>query len=196
MANYKRKDHLYQKAKEDGYRSRAAYKLKEIQKKYHLIRRGDLVLDLGCWPGSWLEVASEYVNEEGRVVGIDLVQTEVEYNNCETVVGDITDSEVIALLKRARPYSVVMSDMSPKLTGITLADNANIEEICLAAEAVMEECLGVGGNFVVKMFKSQECNVIADRLKKRFDNCYRTELDSSRSSSKEFYLIGIGKRQS
>src|SRR5262245_21603313 len=129
---YERKDALYQRAKREGYRSRAAYKLLELQKRARLLRRGQAVVDLGAWPGGWLQVAAELVGPTGKVVGIDLAAIDALPSPQVTVVQcDVTAPECIAQVQVAlgRSADVVLSDLAPKLTGIAPRDAARSAEL-------------------------------------------------------------------
>jgi 23S rRNA (uridine2552-2'-O)-methyltransferase len=191
-SEYKRKDHLYQKAKEEGYRSRAAYKLKEIQAAYKIIKNGDLVLDVGAWPGGWTQVALEYVGAQGRVVGIDLVALEpINDPRAMLLQGDARDLDS-ALPDPALRFNAVISDMSPKLTGIPEADQAGTVACAELALSVASNFLKKGGNFVVKVFKGREVEGFVKAAKPMFNRVIRSELDSTRNSSNEFYVIGLG----
>src|SRR5690349_19022392 len=124
---YDRKDALHQRAKREGYRSRAAYKLLELQKRTRLLRRGQCVVDLGAWPGGWLQVAAEIVGNSGRVVGIDLATIEPLAAPQVTILhGDVTDPDSVALVVETlgRKADVILSDLAPKLTGIGPRDAA------------------------------------------------------------------------
>ena len=123
-SEYNRKDHLYYKAKDEGYRSRAAYKLLEIQQSYKAIPQGAHVLDVGAWPGGWTQVALELVGPKGSVTGIDLQALDpLDDPRCKLIAGDARDLEEI--LGYPGPcFDSVISDMSPKLTGIKEADQA------------------------------------------------------------------------
>lgn len=142
MAKYNRKDHLHQRAKKEGLRSRAAYKLEEIQKQFKLLSKGQLVADLGCWPGGWLEVAAKFVGPKGRVVGVDRAEVDppLPHSNVVALVGDLEDPDMAKRLTTAlgpdpssdgETYSeglladVVLSDAAPKLTGVRETDRAN-----------------------------------------------------------------------
>ena len=194
-APYNRKDHLYHKAKNEGMRSRAAYKLQELNDKYGLIEAGDYVLDLGCWPGGWLQTASQLVRGSGLVVGIDLVEIEpLAEPNVRFVCGDVCeDANVRRLLELAEGrFDVVLSDMSAKLTGIREADDAAAGSIADLALSAARQTLEVEGNFVVKLFKGNEAERFVKTARPLFNKLIRTELKSSRSTSNEFYAIGLG----
>ena len=194
---YNRKDHLYNQAKSDGYRSRAAYKLKELNSSFRLFSRGATVIDLGCWPGGWMQVASDIVGPGGKVVGVDLVAIEpLNLANVVFIKGDARSEETHTSILGHIPSraSAVISDMSPKLTGIREADMAGsvaCAEICLE---VATKFLNKGGSFVVKLFKSQEAEAFAKSIRANFEKIRRCELDATRSSSNEFYLVGTGWR--
>jgi 23S rRNA (uridine2552-2'-O)-methyltransferase len=191
---YERKDSFYFKAKSEGYQSRASYKLLEIHQKYNILRPGAKVLDLGAWPGGWMQIASEQVGPAGFVVGIDLVQIDLNIPNCKAITGDVGDPEIVAQAMAAagRKFDVVLSDMSPKLTGIKEADRAALEECAELAWGVAQQGLIQTGAMVVKVFKSNEAEVFYRKIKDAFKITYRVELDSTRKSSNEFYLIALG----
>lgn len=193
--NYDRKDHLYEKAKDEGYRSRAAYKLMELDKKYKLLRPGAKALDLGCWPGGWLQVAASRVGNQGIVVGIDLVATDpTGAQNVHIITGDARDDENIAKAKALAPdgFDVLLSDMSPKLTGIKEADQAGTVACAEFALWGAGMLLKKGGNFVCKVFKGNDTEVFIRGARPRFEKIQRSELDASRKTSNEFYVIGLG----
>ncbi len=196
-SSYNREDRLYKKAKEDGYRSRAAYKLIEINERFKLIRPGDRVLDLGAWPGGWLQVASKLVGDHGRVVGIDLVEIDsIGEANTHTIKGDARDDENTdkAFALAGGKFSAVLSDMSPKLTGIKEADRAGATACAELALFIAEKTLAPGGALVTKVFKSAEAEAFVKTARPRFNKTTRSELDSTRSTSNEFYVIFTGYR--
>lgn len=193
MAQYNRKDHLHQKAKDEGYRSRAAYKLVEIQKRFKLIRKGDTVLDLGCWPGGWLQVAAQEVGPQGLVIGIDLVETE-KLNLPQVVLlkGDVESDEMQNKIDEASKGSinVIVSDMSAKLTGIRDQDEMGSLRCGILALNTAKKFLSKNGSLVMKLFPGNEIeSFLKTQVKPLFSQISRTELDSSRNSSKEFYVI-------
>ena len=195
MSNYERQDHLYKAAKSSGYRSRAAYKLKELQKRSKVIKRGDKVLDLGAWPGSWSQVALELTGKAGAVAAIDLKQIDpIDQANFHFKQGDACEIENLqALMKTCGGrFDVVLSDMSPKLTGIKFADRAAIEGIAELALWAATQSLRTGGNFALKVFKCSEIDNFYRSNLKLFDKLKRVELSSTRKSSNEYYIVGIG----
>ena len=191
-SDYNRKDHLYQKAKDEGYRSRAAYKLLEIQESYKVIPQGAAVLDVGAWPGGWTQVALEIVGPKGTVTGIDLQALDpIEDPRCTLITGDARDLEEI--LGHPEPcFDAVISDMSPKLTGIKEADQAGTVGCAELALYVAQQLLKKGGSFVVKVFKGGEVEGFVKSARPMFNKLIRSELKSTRATSNEFYVIGLG----
>lgn len=193
-ATYIRKDALYEQAKIDGYVSRASYKLVELNKRYNLIKKGNTVIDLGSWPGGWIQVASKLVGPEGLVVGADLKELDPQGDdNIRTVVGDLSDAATLSKILALVPSKAdaIISDMSPKLTGIKEADRAAASECGDVAFHVATKLLRQGGGFVAKLFKSNEAEQFVKNIKSSFNKVYRCELDSTRKSSNEFYVVGI-----
>ena len=192
--SYERKDHLYKKAKAEGFASRAAYKLQELQKKFHLLRPGIRVLDLGAWPGGWIQVALSEVGEQGRIVGIDLVELGgFGQSNVLLLSGDAADTELWA---RARefaggPFDLVLSDMAAKLTGIREADVMAALSCVEIAFAAAEDLLAPGGNLVMKVFPGNEVEQFLRGMRKSFERVSRVGLDSTRRSSNETYVVGL-----
>jgi len=192
---YKPRDHLHQKAKAEGYRSRASYKLIELDQKYRLLKPGAKVLDLGAWPGGWLQVAASKVGKSGVVVGIDLVEIEdLKLPQVKTFTGDIRDEEVLssALEHGQGGFDLVLSDMSAKLTGIREVDNLASIGLVEMALYICGQALLPGGHFVAKVFKSNEAEQFVKNSRALFNKLNRAELSSSRKTSNEYYVVGVG----
>ena len=193
--SYNRKDHLYRKAKDEGLRSRAAYKLVEINAKFKLIGSSCKLIDLGAWPGGWLQVALKSMGPNGLAVGIDLVEIEdLDDPRLKLIVGDVRDDHNIesALRISQGPFDVLLSDMSPKLTGIREVDQSatlGLAELCFS---VAKKLLRAEGHLVCKVFKGGETDLFVKSLRPLFNKLVRTELDSSRNTSNESYLVGLG----
>ena len=197
MARYQRKDHLHQKAKKEGLRSRAAYKLEEIQKQFRILEKGHRVLDLGCWPGGWMEVAVRLVGGKGVVVGIDLAEVDppLPQPNASALVGDLEAEDTAARLLEAiggEPADVVLSDAAPKLTGVRETDRANEERLLEAIEALLPKILAPGGSFVVKVLEGPEAQAIVKRAQSAFAKAKTVKLQSTRKGSTEKYLVARG----
>ncbi|MBN8548399.1 MAG: RlmE family RNA methyltransferase [Deltaproteobacteria bacterium] len=193
--NYDRKDKLYQRAKEEGYRSRAAFKLIELDKKYKLLRSGIKVVDLGCWPGGWLQVVAGRLGTQGVAVGIDLVET-IPFSepNVHVVTGDAREDVNIEKVRSYAPegFDLLLSDMSPKLSGIKEADQAGTVACAELALWGAQTLLKKGGSFVCKVFKGNETELFYRAARPAFEKLQRSELDATRKTSNEFYLIGTG----
>jgi 23S rRNA (uridine2552-2'-O)-methyltransferase len=199
MARYNRKDHLHQRAKKDGLRSRAAYKLQEVQKKSPLLSKGDRVFDLGCWPGGWLEIAGGIVGPGGRVVGVDraAVEPEIPLSQVSTLVGDLEADDIADRLRESLGRDradVVLSDAAPKLTGIRETDRANEERLLEAIEGLLPKLLEKGGSLLIKILEGPEAQVVDRRMRSRFDRAKALKLESTRKGSTERYLLARGYR--
>ena len=196
---YNRKDAVYDRAKAAGYRSRAAYKLRELAERYGLIRRGDRVLDLGAWPGGWMQVAAELCGPRGRVVGVDLQAIEpIPLANVAFVQGDVEDAAVrrrLGDLAQGR-LDVVLSDMSPKLTGVRARDEAHAVELAHTALALVDEMLAPHGRLLMKVFMNEESKEILQRARSRFRTVKLTRPDATRKGSTEIYLVALDHRPS
>ena len=182
MSAYKRKDHLYQEAKNTGLRSRAAFKLQELQKRCKLIERDYKIIDLGAWPGGWLQIAAQFVGPKGLVVGIDLKQIdEIASSQIRTLIGDVADEQIIreALEIAEGGFDLLLSDMSPKLTGIKSADRIAAVGCSELALYTAEQALRAGGSFVTKVFKSNEAEEFFRSVRTSFERIKRVELKLS-----------------
>ncbi len=199
MARYQRKDHLHQRAKQDGLRSRAAYKLEEIQKSFRLLSAGQRVLDLGCWPGSWLELAGRLVGPQGVVVGVDRAKIEppIEAAQVTALVGDLEETGIANRLREALGSDradVILSDAAPKLSGVRETDRANEERLLEAIEALIPQLLVPGGSLLLKILEGPEAQLIDRRMRGRFAKAKTLKLQSTRKGSTERYLVARGFR--
>lgn len=194
---YEPKDALYKRAKSEGFRSRAAYKLSELQRRLRLIRGGDAVVDLGAWPGGWLQVAADLVGARGRVVGIDVTPLD-PLSDARIVVleADACDPELPARVREllGRPADVVLSDMAPKLTGIAPRDTARAAELLEAGHAFAAATLRPGGTFVTKTFGGAEMEVARAALRTAFGRVRLVGLEATRKGSSELYLVAADYR--
>ncbi len=193
MSAYRRKDGYYKKAKEEGYRSRAVYKLKQIDEKFNVFQEGDVVVDLGGSPGSWSQYAVERVGE-GNVLAVDK-QDMRDIEGVSFQKGDMTD-EVFARKVSiiSGDVDVVISDMSPDLTGNYEMDHAR--SVYLAEQALRFSCANLreNGNFVVKVFQGKEFKDFMKQAERAFRSVYGHSPEASRESSSEMYIIGKGFR--
>ncbi len=180
-------DKTYMRAKHEGYRSRAAYKLQEIQKKFTIIRPTDNIVDLGAAPGSWLQVERNLT--AARVLGIDLNPI-AELAGVETIEGDIKDPEVIALVREKLPVvNVVLCDAAPKLSGHKSYDQARIIELNEQALAFAITVLKPGGNFAIKSFQGTDFPEFYADCRKYFYSVRTCITRSTRKGSTELYII-------
>jgi len=197
MGKFVLKDTFFKKAKQDGYRARSAYKLKEALDKFHIIKKGDKVLDIGCAPGSFIQVISGIVGQEGMVIGIDILPMKpFPFSNTKTVTCDIRDTNTKNLLAEhaLKHFDVITCDIAPNLTGIRDVDNKNVEELYSAVHDIMLEGLKNGGNAFMKSFFSESFNKINLNLKKVFKKVTVFKPAASRSVSSEVYLVCIDKK--
>lgn len=194
---YRRKDHFYRKAKSAGYRSRAAYKLLELARRYQLIRPGDHVVDLGAWPGGWLQVAAELVGPRGLVIGVDLVEMEPIGSPVVALVrGDAADVRTRSEIERRSGgrVDVLLSDMSPKLTGIRATDQARAAALAAVAIETARALLRPGGRLLLKLFAGTEGEALAADLRRSFRTVKRTRPEATRAGSSELYLVALDYR--
>lgn len=194
---YNRKDHFYHKAKSEGFRSRAAYKLDELQSKHKIIKPNANVLDLGCFPGGWLQIAAGAVKRNGLVIGIDLKPLEA-FSESESEVIKVIECDLYhedLALSAIRKYceekfDVIISDMSPSLSGIKEKDQAESVELFFLALKYCDLLLKENGNFISKVFPSQDMEFAFKEQKKNWGSFKKTTLKSTRTSSNELYVIG------
>ena len=198
MASYDRKDHFHRRAAREGFRSRAAYKLIEIQEAQRLLAPGQRVVDIGCWPGSWLQVAAAAVGPGGRVVGVDIASVEPLGDNANIVAlsGDISEPPVIEALLDALggPADVCLCDAAPKLSGVRAVDRAREEALLEAVEGSLPRLLRSGGDLLLKLLEGPEAQAIDRRLRARFARAKTLRPRASRKGSSERYLLARGYR--
>jgi 23S rRNA (uridine2552-2'-O)-methyltransferase len=195
---YQRKDSFYRRAKSAGYRSRAAYKLIELDRRFGFLRAGDRVVDLGAWPGGWLQVAAQRVGARGVVVGVDLTPIAPLPPPVICVTGDLRSPETLAkILERCgHQADVVLSDMAPKLSGVRVADQARADELVACALDAALALLRPGGRFLQKLFHNQGTAAWIARLGQHFESVKATRPEATRAGSAELYVIAIGLRPS
>ena len=186
-----RRDPWRRQAKSKGYRARSAYKLKQIQEKFQLIRKSDVILDVGCHPGGWTQVSVEEAGLEGVVIGVDLKSTS-PVEGASIIQGDISKQETIDRIEElldGRELNVVLSDISPKLTGRYDTDQAISLELSTMTLDVAMEILAPGGAFVTKIFQGVGIEGLILAAKDRFANVQRFAPMASRNASSETYLV-------
>jgi 23S rRNA (uridine2552-2'-O)-methyltransferase len=188
-------DPYVREAREKGYRSRAAFKLIELDAKFHFLRKGAVVLDLGAAPGGWSQVAAARAGETGRVVATDILEI-APIAGVETLQADIRDSGTPARLDAALggPADVVLSDMAAPTTGHRPTDHLRTTALFEAALDAAEQVLKPGGVFIGKVFQGGATGDLLARVKKRFRDVRHVKPPASRAESVELYLVATGFR--
>jgi 23S rRNA (uridine2552-2'-O)-methyltransferase len=190
----RKKDHFHRLAKERGFRSRASFKLLQIAKKYKFIKRRDRVLDLGAAPGGWLQAARQLVGQEGYVLGIDKQPIKsMPDQNVSTLIGDITQTETI---DRIRPlmssqFDVVVSDLSPNVSGIWEVDHARQIALARTTLQIARVTLKPSGNMLVKVFQGSDLKDFRNEMKCSFHTLRIVKPPASRPESAEVYFLGL-----
>lgn len=188
-----RKDHYRRLAHEQGYRSRAAYKLKELNHSYRIIGPGFYVLDLGCAPGGWIQMAIKMAGNRGRIMGVDTAYVE-EIQGAHIIRADVQDEYIIddVLEYFNGKVNAVTCDMSPSITGNWSVDHARQISLNYACIKIMDHTLKKGGNAVFKVFDGEYSNEFTQYVSKKFAKTNTTKPKASRKPSSELYLIALG----
>ena len=195
---YQPKDKYFKKAKQEGFAARSVYKLQEIDQKFKVFRAGQKVFDLGAAPGSWSQYASQKIGSGGRILGVDLSPVTVSLPNATFLEADLRDLNLLEILGAhgfSGSFDIVMSDMAPKTTGIKSVDQARSLELCELALDVAKRYLGNGGTFICKFFHSGDFGKLRASIKTEFERVEAMKPDSTRSISKEIFLVGLKKRR-
>jgi 23S rRNA (uridine2552-2'-O)-methyltransferase len=195
QAPYDRKDVHYRRARAAGYRARSAYKLIELDDRFGLLNPGDVVVDLGAWPGAWMQVAAERVGPAGRVVGLDVSRIEpLGSERVLALTGDVRDPAVIEELvgRLGVQASVVLCDLSAKLTGVRETDQARGAELIDAAIAAVRRVLRPGGRLLLKLFMGPDLPATLETLRVRFRQVKTTRPEATRRGSSELYVMAAG----
>jgi 23S rRNA (uridine2552-2'-O)-methyltransferase len=184
-------DPYVKRAQREGYRSRAAYKLLEIQEKDRVLRPGQVVVDLGAAPGGWSQVASRIVGPRGRVLALDVLAME-PLPGVELIQGDFRDDAVLEGLRArlgGRPVDLVISDMAPNVTGMSAVDQPRAMYLAELALALAREVLGPGGGLTVKVFQGEGFERLLRDLRDDFARVVVRKPMASRPKSREVYLV-------
>ena len=188
----RRTDAFQRRARREGYRSRSVYKLMDIQKRSKIFRKDDTVLDLGAAPGGWSQIALEYIGEDGKLVGVDL-QHILPLKGAQFLQGDIREPETRKELEKLVPKAdVVLSDMSPNLSGNYSVDQARSVELALFALEIASE--RKANSFVVKVFEGSDFQDFRKAVIDEFGSVRTLSPEASRKQSSEVYLIAKRKR--
>jgi 23S rRNA (uridine2552-2'-O)-methyltransferase len=188
-----RRDFYRKLAHQEGYRSRAAYKLKELNKSYRIIGPGFYVLDLGCSPGGWTQVATELAGNKGKVLGVDTSFVE-EIPNAHIIRGNIEDESIVEEVFSyfGRKVNAVICDLSPQVSGTWSIDHAKQIALNYAATKIMDHVLAYRGNALFKVFDGEYSNEFRDYMKKKFTKVQLRKPKASRKTSSELYFICLG----
>jgi len=188
--NYTGGERFNKLSKKDGYRSRAAYKLKQINKSHNLIKQNQNILDIGCAPGSWIQVVKELTKGKASITGIDILSmAKIEGINflqkdlLEVNVDDLNDH-----------FDLVLSDIAPNISGISITDSENMIELLNIEIYLINKYLVKGGSFLAKCFQGSSFDYLKEFMKENFKEVVRIKPEASRTSSKECYLLGKFKK--
>lgn len=183
-------------AQKDGYRSRASYKLLEIQEKDRILRPGNTVIDLGAAPGGWSQVTSRVLGDKGRLIASDILEMD-SIPDVTFIQGDFTEESVLAQILEAvgnHPVDLVISDMAPNMSGVKMADQARAMYLCELALDLAGQVLRPGGDFLIKIFQGEGFDVYHKQVRTMFDKVQMRKPLSSRDRSREQYLLARGFR--
>jgi 23S rRNA (uridine2552-2'-O)-methyltransferase len=195
-----RKDHYFKLAKERGYRSRSAFKLLQISRNCGLLKQGKKIVDLGASPGGWIQVARDFVGDDGFILGIDKkpLNPFFRYENIETLEMDVNDDCIFdTILEKAHgKVDVVISDLAPSVSGARSLDNFRQIDLAERALEIAKKLLKKNGNFLVKVFDSPESQDFFKKVKRSFKKAKQIKPDASARKSSEIFFIGINLQPS
>lgn len=184
-------DEYVKRSQKDGYRSRAAYKLLELQERDKMIKPGQVIVDLGAAPGGWLQVAKNLVGEKGVVIGLDLLEI-TPIHDVPFIQGDFREEEVLNQLLDVldgRPVDLVISDMAPNVSGMTAVDQPRAMYLCELALDFCRQVLRPDGGYVTKVFQGEGFDEYFRDVKQSFGKLVTRKPKASRPKSREVYLV-------
>jgi 23S rRNA (uridine2552-2'-O)-methyltransferase len=194
--SFKVKDYYYKKAKKEKFVARSIYKLEEIDKKFKILKPNQMILDLGYFPGSWIQYASKKVGHSGKVYGVDIQgppeDTVKALKNVKVYKDDVFQIDDMGYFELNECFDVILSDMAPSTTGIKSVDQIKSLELVEKVFQLHEKLLKKGGNMVIKIFESHEAQLFLKSNKKKFNNFDFFKPQSTRSISKEYFVVGRG----
>ena len=190
-------DHYFKRAKKEGYPARSVYKLEEAQNKYHFLKKGSRILDLGSQPGSWTMYAARVVGPSGLVVGVDLQKGKGLSvgggARIRQLVGDIMEEETMQLIRdESETYSAVVSDMAPRTTGNKWADQQQSLNLSRRALEMAVQLLQAGGSFYCKVFEGEDFKEFLTEVGRFFERAKVVKPKSSRPESREVFILATG----
>jgi len=189
-------DYYFKKAKKEGYPARSVYKLAEAQERFHLLQRGDAVLDLGCYPGSWVRYAAKIVGPQGVVVGVDRqagmsLASEAGAAAVTLIEADVNAAALVRRLAAIRPrFQVVLSDLAPQTTGNKWVDHQQSLRLARRALEIAAQLLASGGRFYCKVFQGEDCPAFVEEVRPYFKTTKVVKPKSSRDESRELFVLG------
>ncbi len=192
---FKVRDHYFKKAKKENFLARSVYKLEEIDKKFHLLKKGDHVLDLGYYPGSWIQYTSSVILSDGFVVGIDTQEISrglLLLGNVRLFERDIFTVHHPSELGVEDKFNVILSDMAPKTMGTQFVDQARSFDLVMAVFERLPVFLKYGGKLVIKVFEGEDSQKFFKEKRDTFREIKYFRPKSTRSTSKEMFVIGLG----
>jgi len=190
-------DHYFKKAKKENYPARSVYKLEETQKKYRFIKSGDTVLDFGCYPGSWSIYAARVVGPKGLVVGVDLQEVKkISIAKAAEIIlfcDDIMSDDIVEKLQETKNnFRIVLSDIAPRTSGNKWVDQQQSVNLARRVLELAVSLLRKDGNFYVKVFEGEDFKEFVDSVRKSFKTVKIVKPKSSRSESREVFVLGMG----
>ncbi|HMV67264.1 MAG TPA: RlmE family RNA methyltransferase [Myxococcota bacterium] len=190
---YRKPDRFTRAAKEQGFPARSVFKLSEVQRRHPLLRQGQRVVDLGCFPGSWSQYALQVIGPSGRLVGVDLQAPELAGGVfLARSVYEVSAEELIEAL--GGPADVVLSDMAPNTTGVAFTDHVRQMELARCAVERADAVLAPGGSLFLKVFDGEEVPAFQLDLRRRYAKLDRFRPEAVRRNSREFFLLASGRR--
>ncbi|MGB9659224.1 MAG: RlmE family RNA methyltransferase [Nitrososphaerales archaeon] len=189
-----KKDHYRRIAKKEGYRSRATFKLVQIDKKYNIFKNGYIIVDFGCAPGGWLQYISKVIGEKGFALGIDLKRVKPIDSNVETLIADVNDESIKdkIMSKLPKKANIVTSDLSPNVSGIWELDVAKQIDLTSKVVEILPFILKEGGHAIMKVFQGEPFDEFLKKIKKNFKDVIIIKPPASRPESSEMYLLCRG----
>jgi 23S rRNA (uridine2552-2'-O)-methyltransferase len=187
-------DHYARRARDEKWLARSVYKLQEIDRRFKVINRGNRLLDLGCYPGSWSQYGTRKVGPEGEVVGLDLVRPDrFSAANFRYIQADALALDLESLSREIGPVDVVMSDLAPRTTGIRLTDESRSIALAGRAFQIALRLLKVRGNFICKVFEGTALVAFRSEVSPHFRELRSFRPPAVRKRSREIYLVGLGR---
>jgi len=188
-------DHYTRRARDDKWLARSVYKLEEIDRKFDVIRYGNRLLDLGCYPGSWSQYGIKRVGPKGDVVGVDLKEPHgFSAPNFRFIEADVLTLDMAWLASEIGSRDAVISDLAPRTTGIKTADTSHSMELARKALEISSVILKRKGHFLCKVFEGEDLKTFRNELTRRFDQMRLVRPSAVRKGSREIYLLGLRRK--